>query len=756
MGLFSSEYQTSVATAVQRVIPDDKLVGSLKAGTISAIFAGTDIADQVLENLVSGIGMKAERLYDWAKANYLYGLPSGQIAVSSQGQAAVQAVLAALEGQPVGIEYCHYGPPNLLHLAWMTLASAYGYQVGSNQLPGVATLNGQPAYLADIVLTVPQAMTAAFRSGMLSQWGPSPRGGYLPGNAMIYSPGLSKLVEYPPVYADPLLPAPTAQVTYQFVSTVVQGWTYTATDSFSFVLSDFVAGADYFQVRYVVNGATKFWRYRVGTGTYPTLDALFQLPPLASGEFFPFAYFRYNKTPQNQDQTSRAYTDSKKLLGYLGMDFNAITESIHANPNIADVEQALLTLAVPAIPDSDIERRYLFDFFNRLADAAPELGGSFVASDIDGRLSASSSGRSATVIQDAQFKMSLSHAGIVKGYQVATIGAIGSHAADVIIENDTDSGIDINGNAGIVTTQVVVHRYRRQVSGTLVEQLLVRDLMLLYHVFGEYSTAGYSDTDLRHLSPQERILLVPIDHAITHAYSPADRETLYSRSLHYVFNSRTVTEIKWYQQDWFTFVVLVVVAVVAIYTGQVDKLTAVLSALSAGTITVEAFLMMVAMKAIESIATGYVLKLFVKEVGGEFATVLAIALMAYAAYDGYAAGSLNAAPLAKDLVMLGNGLIKAVTAEVQSDFAELQADAVALNQTEQQQNAALQQAEDLLANHGQLVPFIYFGETPETYFNRTVHSGNIGMMGIDAVSNYVERSLSLPTLPTSFGGIYGL
>ena len=42
------------------------------------------------------------------------------------------------------------------------------------------------------------------------------------------------------------------------------------------------------------------------------------------------------------------------------------------------------------------------------------------------------------------------------------------------------------------------------------------------------------------------------------------------------------------------------------------------------------------------------------------------------------------------------------------------------------------------------VPYVVLGESPAGYFNRTVHSGNIGAQSISMIRNYVDLSLQLP------------
>ena len=43
-----------------------------------------------------------------------------------------------------------------------------------------------------------------------------------------------------------------------------------------------------------------------------------------------------------------------------------------------------------------------------------------------------------------------------------------------------------------------------------------------------------------------------------------------------------------------------------------------------------------------------------------------------------------------------------------------------------------------------LNPLMLLGETPDEYYNRTVHSGNIGVKVYETVSKYVQTMLTLP------------
>jgi len=60
----------------------------------------------------------------------------------------------------------------------------------------------------------------------------------------------------------------------------------------------------------------------------------------------------------------------------------------------------------------------------------------------------------------------------------------------------------------------------------------------------------------------------------------------------------------------------------------------------------------------------------------------------------------------------------------------------------------------LLSDTNRLSSFVIFGEKPADYFARTIHSGNIGIKSIEAVTSYVQIALTLPKLSDSLGEIH--
>ena len=53
-------------------------------------------------------------------------------------------------------------------------------------------------------------------------------------------------------------------------------------------------------------------------------------------------------------------------------------------------------------------------------------------------------------------------------------------------------------------------------------------------------------------------------HTKPERFSSKNREVLYARSLHYIFNSKNETKIKWFQQGWFSAVMIIIAIVITI------------------------------------------------------------------------------------------------------------------------------------------------------------------------------------------------
>lgn len=749
MGIFSSKKRTVVGTVVQRVITDNLLPNAVKTGITRAIFdkdAGSaTVSEFITEELAASIGVKAERMYVYGRDHYTHGLPSGQMHAASAGRAAVQTVLDTLEGTPVLIEYSQMGPPNNLHMGWMQVISLYGYDPVTNELPVLSALKGETVYLDDLSVVVPAADVLTYRAGALDQWGTPATAGPTPARVTVNSV-FGSLRPQSPVFADTAAAYEYVELDYTWqTSTPTVHLGESTLEITNHVESVQISldgigddAADYFHVKYTVGGLTKFVMYQLGTGTYPTLDDLYNVPPDENGTFFPFAYFRYDKVMETADTESASYLTNKKLVKYLGLDFDATSAAIEENPDLGVVEQAMLLMAVPANTENELEQRYLFSFFENIFF---NRGVTAYSGPVQGRIAGIQSrdpniSRNALVVQDLRFKMTINDSGIFKKLIPGTIGSPGMYASGIGTESYNDTVVDYDSyTETLVPRQRKYHYFRKQVTAGLYEEITVADLEVKYFVLGDNATIA---------DEEDNILLIPIDRSVTELWSIPDREMLYSRSLHYIFNSLEIITIKWYQTGLFQVLVVIVALVVAYYTGQFELVASALAGNTAAAIVLLKGLVI-------SFAIAQGLKLVTKAIGGELALVIAAVAVVVAGVQAFNAGSIAGAPWASDLLTLANGLSKAVVASIQEEFRNLLGQATEFNFLADAAKTSLEAANKLLENNSYLGPFVIFGEKPDEFYNRTIHSGNIGVLGISAISNYVDTALRLPRLDETLG-----
>lgn len=747
MGLFGSKYKTTVATTVSRVIEDQVLPDSVKTGVLSALLQDGQATDYIMEELAVSLGIKMNSYYKYGKDYYVNGVPSGEFLRANECKDDVEAVLSTLEGIPITTTYCTYGPPNASHIGWLKAIELYGLNTETNELTVLSTLKGFPVYMQDLQYVVPTAQIEEINPLSLEQWGISPNTGFTP-KRTIGSLTAGSLGKYSAIIHDANASEDYFKLTYVWEDITVVDEITTKTkmeESITFNNNFYTDDANYFQARYIKNGLPKYFMYLDDSELYPTLDAFYTTANTAGGTFFPFAYFRFNKTAVDANKTTQDYITNKKLVKKLGVDYDELCSNINANPDIADVEQAMLIMAVPASTTNEYEQMYLFDFFKSVynavstttANTSPNFS-SIAALLNEGKANSNNgAGRvpmSSMVIQDKKFKMTLNHAGIHKAMIVGSIGSPGTHTSEVQTSTIGQTFKDFAGNSLTNALGTTLHIYRKQLTENIFEEYRVVDLKVVYYIYGEYSVTA-DETD--------EILLIPIDRAITNTYSIIEREKIYSRSLHFVFNTRVVTKIKWYQTGVFKALLLIVAIIITIMT---DGAGAELIALvTAGAYTAAVILVLKII--VVQLVMGYLFKLFVKVVGIKVAFILAIAAAIAGVYQAVDTGTITNI-WAERLLMISTGLTSAGQVAIQDEMNDLIGEMSAYEKEMKKEMELLEEKILALDTSAHLSPFIVFGETPDEFYNRTIHAGNIGILGIDAVSNYVSMQLRLPDIST--------
>lgn len=745
--MFSTKYKTTVSTQVSAAIDKDHIPNSARTGLIKAIFQGGDIGPYVLDEMTQSLAVRVDRMYDYAKNNYPIGLPSSYAKSNKAQLSAVQEILEAQEGQPVQIVYCHVGSANILHQGWMQLNSDYSYDVIENTLKPPNGDNKITYWLEDMQIVYGTRMQNNSRSFSMEQWGTPPTGGKTGLRPAQARGDIQRIRTHSRRIFDQKRTGEAMEVSVLWLVPVQkqdvfeQWYTYQEPhrSTFRFDIPEMPNDADFYHVKYTVGDQVKYWMYQAGSGGYPILDSLVNFPP-QTGQFLPYMYFRFMGIPMSTVQDSEAYRATKKMASLLGLDYPAMEKGINENPDVKDIEQAMLIFAVPASSQDQVVLKYLCDFFDEMYIAQETPQRHPMLRTLMGHLDVgSSAGRDVMYMMDTWFKMSLGHSGVFKARKAGTIGEVGTYKFK--LENNyydiTELMEDpISGYKQEMTTRYRSsrHVYQHQVSYGVYMQWEVDALVTTFYIYGEHADIGTDD---------EEILLIPLDRSIITNYSMAEREQLYARGMHYVFNSKVVTAVKWYQNEWFGAIMNAVGLVLTFVSfGTSGTVAGLVNAVAAGAWGTVVNLLLTGL--IQYVVVSAGLKLFVELVGIEIAGLLAFVAMAYSVGFG--------GNFAKELMSLSQSLIKAGQ-EVLKDLGnalQTEADMFGIQASIMESNVrtAQQLLED--APHS-LHPFMLMNEQPGDFFYRTTSIQNPGVLAYSMLENYHANALKLPTIDESFG-----
>lgn len=766
MGLFSSKKKTKVATTVQRVIEDNQLPETVQSGVLKYILKdGNQISSYILNGLVDSLAIRADRMYRFAeKGNYFYGLPKATVLTSTQGRAVVQQTIEAQLGESITLDYYEFAPLNSIHVAWEVLMRQYGYNPVTNEIQSLSAQEGFPVYLEDMVAVYSQQTFDEAEPGVFSVWGDAPNSGYTPERAGVLSSyvtptpykvsatAITDSVEvhfvYQPERPEPKSPQDPLVITEPLPPLpLVRG-------VFSIPIEDTHPDEDgeYHHVRYrTASGQIGYWTYRNGSGELAQVDSIYKTDFDKMGTYFPWIYYRHDKQNRVHEEywSTEQYKSSKKLCKIIGMDYLEIGEAINSNPDIGDIEQAMMIMAVAANSEDQIDLKYLYEYFSVMYYTTSGDMQEFLNNPIefDGF-----NARASHVIdlRDKEFRMILRFQGIARKRRAGVIGPIGHYSGEFSNVVITEKYTDFEGMEAERTIKNPYHSYCKQVTKGFYEEIRVYGLKVSYDIWRGKMTSAMGESEN---------LLVPLDRSVVGLFSLPEREMLYSRSLHNIFNTRITTKTKWYQSGWFKVVMIVVsVGLTILYPPGGAAMWATIAAMGTMYLVIAVLTVIVTLFAISQ-----AIQLFAEVVGAEWAMVVAVVLIAYGGGQAFSkAGTISLeavkSAVANNFVQLGTNLAKAGMGVHQAERME------AYNQEVQEfelfketQIAELEEVRKLLDMKSLIDPFefigeqplIIWGESPQDMYSRTVHSGNIGIASLDVIPQYVQQSLTLPKITES-------
>lgn len=493
-----------------------------------------------------------------------------------------------------------------------------------------------------------------------------------------------------------------------------------------------------------------YYTYRFQDGTEPQFDSFLQGSSVDTREYYPMVVFIDGKKDQTREdlRDSERFKMDEKLLDILKLDYLAIGEAIQDEENdLSDVEQAFLTFAATAVGGTEAESEYCFRHFDAIVN---EQGNGTRSGPYSEDIK----------VRNRFFGYGYKLAAIHKTTNTGVKGKVGSYHSDQR-KYEWSTFTYVYRRKGSLIDNIGKRKFPRRDRSDLSDFELVplehKHVKFYTSFYRQISENKYIQIEVDSLENEFLIrpdvaeraqldderLLVPINIPISEKMLFKNREQLLQSSLKIVVNALKIVSVSWYKRALSVILQIAAIALV-IYTGG-TSLKALAAAAALGSM---AFAIAVLKMVITFVITDFGFKFVVDKLGEDWAFYLALAAAAAGGYQAINHGSVQGAPYASEMLQISNGLANAVNpnmAGVEQEFADLQAEIEA-------GQAEIDRALELLETDRTVNPLIFVaGETPSNFYERTVHSGNIGPRVYDLLERYVELSLRLPTIHDTLG-----
>ena len=652
MGLFSGK-KTSVSTAAMHLADAGK--DPILTALITAILENTNIPEEIMRTMLNGLGVKMRPAFNYAKAHYTLGLPSGK--VSSYPQVSnedLEAIIATDIVHPDGVIVS----ANL----FTTLTPALMILPDLIQQRGYDTTTNEITLHPEGVVYSPYCITPIFHE----------QSGEIIGCNLWEDPTtVTRRMTILSVFLSP--DETEAEVTYalwtrRLGSMVVGGdnndeiihfayWrldelTYTENfpisnpNNYNYDTPCVYANYKTLDASGVASVLNYTWLYMVVDGTYPELDPINNPPAL--DEYLPVVPIRYynvDYTDESRD-TTPLWITSRRLLRKLAMDFERLGDQINKNPDVAEIDHAYVMFGVDLQTNISDSIWYLGLFFQHLYSLQEKNKIDYINQlSTPGSNPDPLNSYKTNVVEEANFlehglNLNVKFGFITSELRVGRIaegraGRVGKAKKGHSIYSVTKTrsggfgGRTWSGDGGDSGRVMIDRSYQvneakliidMQIAKRVIRRVTVTGLEIHNKIYRRYGiTTKYIDVVE---SSEEHNLIIPMQYHIAQSMKLWKRNMLYVDGGLMVINTYVVTKLKWYETGFFKFLLLVVAMIITIYTGQA-WLLGLVAALEATALAVIIYL-------VKAIIVSYLLNLamswLIKKFGAKLGIIGAIIL----------------------------------------------------------------------------------------------------------------------------------
>lgn len=725
---------------------------------LTSIMGNTDIVGDLLNDAMSGINVVADSVYRYGRDHYTLGLPEGSMAgVQAVSDTVVKPIIEAELAQGVVIDYSFIGALDGNTVVLPFLYSQRGYSRTAATISvhpftltpdineswgGTDIPNDQPVYVASVsIANTATAVTATIKYAH----------NYFVYTGEIVDGQSTRDVETVTEYFYDTVPVdPAHHVGEQYCITAY------------FLLDSQEA---------IIPGSYSLWFYRLATQVYPQLSVTGNTH--FTNAFMPIVPIRYANRNLNEDATELTVT-SKKLLKKMHIDMDSICDSLAENPDIADIDHAYAMFGIHANSTDQDDLYYLTEHFDYLADvqnytkavhdATVMAGVSILPYNIQAmfRFTAPSDDRDFISVMEHGLNMVVSFDYITSTIKNGVIGAKNFASKEIRLDYGTrEVEYSYSSDHGGTYWQTVQYAkfkliYRLQITDAQYKEVTIQNPGHSNSIYKTYAViTGCVDL----LDPTNTNFIVPVHYGIARRVPLSIRKRMFNNSLVLVINSIEKIKTKWYQSSFFKFFVTAIAVIGAVFTvGQSTWLTGLTAAMGAGIGELGVFLAISGLKMLlTSIIMNYAFSFIAEALGVEFAAILGIVLAAAAVFGGFKGklpiGSIAQIPTSQTLLTASQGLLSAANRMVTDALTAIQAELIEWQEEASVQMEELNKVTELLKPTTLLNPLDWVmstqmaqvpNESPTDFYERTIHSGNVGVKVLDVIGNYHKLMLKLP------------
>lgn len=685
MGFFSTKRRTVVGVTTVPLIKE--IPSLLKQGTLTSILGNTPLAETLQSTISNGFQTKARSLYYYGQSDYYYGLPEGYVSGYFSNVNAVKNIILSLTGREIEIVNLTVDKQDPAFIAYGFLVNSFGMNLASFEL-------SNPPEEFGLLLNKPVFFNKAVKM--------------LDSNTGLI---LYFLDEDNNQYTWDYFPEEELNTVDEFVQLT---YSYTETN----------------ETKY------DFWYYNTSLNTYPDLNNQVNNEGVPYYPVIPIRQRKENIVDSTDEEKKKSVTRAMRIVG---SNLEKVTEAVMSEEegNEPDkIDDIFVIFALNVHTKIKESNEYLFEYFKYLETVSVYQEAGFTTwLEEQNQVSPY---YNELKIQEDTFDTLIRYNWITVKNLEGVVGKVGE-----VIKSYTfnDPHVKVRNNVIFVQQENDSLILKKQVTETSYTEIEINGLVHISTAKdGIQAVVTLKESYLAEEEGEDATnkgMYLPLDKRIVDRFSMLKQHTICSDGLNLIVYTSDVIKIKWYQKT---------------IVGDLLKLAAIIVAVvtvgSASSISNALYIL--AVNFAVSVVLTVLLKFAISIVGEDIALILAVVAVVAAVIGGY--GTEAVLPWAQDLMFLATQTFNALSQIARDTFLKLSSEYENFIKDAKELQEELKAFEDSLGNGSPdyLIEIttraLLFNsnETPDQFFNRTIHEKNPGVKSFEALSSFVDRMLKLP------------